>query len=181
MKIEDIRARCRIEDGHWIWTGATSDGHARIWAPDYTLHAGEMRTQTGRRAVWHVKTGKPIAAGWRVFQTCTMPGCIAPHCVEARPVSKQGEIVAASGKLKGRISRIKANRATGRTRSHLTPELIAEIQGSNEKGQQLAARLDLCRTIISKVRRGKALAFEPVGGLFSGLLAANSESARRAA
>lgn len=175
MNIEQIKDRCRIDEftGCWLWTGAKSSGWPRIWAPDYTLHSGELRTQTGRRAVWHVKTGKPIPSGWRVFGTCQARNCVNPAHMICEPTAQQGQKVAASGKLKGNIRRITANRATGRKRSSLSPALIAEILESPETGLQLERRLGVSRTTVSRVRTRKALAFDAVGGLFSGLLAMN--------
>ena len=173
MTLNEIKGRCRIEDGHWIWTGAKCEGVPRIWAPDYTSKGGRMVAQTGRRAVWHVKTGAPIPAGHRVFGTCTEPCCLHPLHMACRPVSEQGAMVAASGKLKGRVTRIAANRAIGRKRSMVTPEQIAIIQSSSKTGIQLAQELGLTRQIVSKHRSGRVTAFDPVGGMFSGLLIAS--------
>ena len=169
MKLSQLRERCRVEDGHWLWTGATSDGVPRIWAPDYTK-GGKMASQTGRRAAWHLKQGKPLPEGWRVFGTCTEPACVNPAHAVARPVDEQGAIVAESGKWKGSVRRIAANRAIGRRRSSMTPELFETIKTSKKTGQQIARETGLCRTTVSRVRSGKATAFEPVGGLFTGLL-----------
>jgi plasmid stabilization system protein ParE len=180
VNLDDIRARCVIDNGCWLWSGAMSKGWPRIWAPDYTNHNGELKTQTGRRAVWHVKTGGAIPAGWRVFGNCRNRNCIAPHHMECRPVAEEGARVAASEKLKGQVTRIAANRAIGRKRSHLTPELIELIRTSPKTGTAIAAETGLSRATVSRVRVGKALAFDAVGGLFTGLLAAN-EHHRRAA
>ena len=117
-----IKDRCRIDEftGCWLWTGAKSSGWPRIWAPDYTLHSGELRTQTGRRAVWHVKTSKPIPVRLASVLAPAKPELRQPgaHDLRAHPHSK-GQKVAASGKLKGNIRRITANWATGRKRSSL--------------------------------------------------------------
>lgn len=171
MTLEDLMGRCRIsETGCWLWAGAKSDGVPRIWAPDHTKHDGEKHTQTGRRAMWHVKTGKAIPNGWRVFGTCGEETCINPDHAVCRPVAEQGAQVARSGKLRGNVRKIAASRATGRKRSSLTPELIAIIHTSPKTGLQLERDLGIDHRTISKVRTGKATAFQPVGGMFSGLL-----------
>lgn len=170
--VSDLRDRCRLVDGHWLWAGALSDGYPRIWAPEHTTRGGGLVTQTGRRAMWHVKTGQAIPTGWRVFGTCGERTCIAPDHMVCRPVAEQGAVVAQKGSLKGNVRRIVANRASGRQRSKLTPELIALIHASDKTGLQLARELQVAPQTISKARQGKALAFEPVGGLFTGLLAA---------
>ena len=173
MNIEQIKDRCRIDEftGCWLWTGAKSSGWPRIWAPDYTLHSGELRTQTGRRAVWHVKTGKPIPAGWRVFGTCTARNCCNPAHMVCEPVAVQGQKVAASGKLKGNIVRITANRRTGRTRAGLDAETRQAVRHSEESGLALAERLGCSPQTISRIRNHRDAAFQPVGGMFTGLMA----------
>ena len=172
MNIEQIKDRCRIDEctACWLWTGAKSSGWPRIWAPDHTLHGGELRTQTGRRAVWHIKTGKPIAAGWRVFGTCTARNCVNPAHMVCEPVAVQGQKVAASGKLKGNIVRITANRRTGRAKAGLDAETRKAVRESEESGLALAARLGCSPQTISRIRNGRDLSFQPVGGMFTGLL-----------
>jgi predicted XRE-type DNA-binding protein len=179
--LQEIKGRCRInDDGCWIWTGAMSvDDYPRIYAPDFTA-GGKMRAQTGRRAVWHIKTGKPIASGWRVFGTCDDQLCLNPAHSVCQPVAERGAVVAASGKWRGSVTRLIANRRTGRRRSVLTPEMVAHIRSSTKKGIEVARELGVPRSQVSRVRSGKMPAFEPVGGLFSGLLAAN-DSTRKAA
>ena len=172
MTLNDIKGRCRVADGHWIWTGAKNEGVPRIWAPDYS-RGGRMAAQPGRRAVWHIKTGAPIPAGHRVFGTCSEPCCINPLHMACRTAAEQGVMVAASGKLKGRVARIAANRAIGRKRSMVTPAQIAIIQSSSKTGIQLAQELGLTRQIVSKHRSGRVTAFDPVGGMFSTLLIAS--------
>lgn len=166
--LEDIRGRCRMVDGHWIWAGALRpDGRANIYGPDYTK--GGMKTQIGPRAVWHVSTGKPIPNGWRVYGNCDEPACVNPAHIECTSPVARGKHVQETGALKGSPRRILANRAIGRKRATLTPALIAEIQLSPETGVQLTARLGIGRATISKARRGEARAFQ-AAGLFSGLM-----------
>lgn len=173
MTLDDIKGRCRIDGDCWLWTGALSAGWPRIWAPDHTLHGGKFASQHGRRAAWHIKTGEAIPAGHRVFGTCEHRNCLNPAHMVCRATAEQGQAVAATDRLKGVVNRIKANRASGRKRSHLTPDLIQTIHTSPETGQALAQRLGLSRSTVSKVRSGKPLAFDAVGGMFTGLLAAN--------
>ena len=181
LMLADVRGRCHIDDeGHWLWGGATSDGYPRIWAPEYTLHAGAMRTQTGRRAVYHLKVGKAIPKGWRVFSTCGERLCLNPEHSVCEAVAKRGAKVAASGKLKGVIARIVANRATNQRRSKLTAEMVETIRTSKATGLALAAQLGISHQLISRIRRGRPTAFDAVGGIFTGLLAANESIRRRA-
>jgi len=180
VTLDDIKARCVLQDGCWLWRGALSDGWPRIFAPDYTKKGGAKTSQPGKRAVWHVKTGKPIPSGWRVFGTCQAKTCCNPAHIQCQPVAEWGKRVAESGRLQGVMRRIVANRATGRARAKLTGQDVEEIMASEETGLVLASRYGVAPQTISKARHGKARAHQPVGGLFSGLLAAN-DSKRKAA
>lgn len=177
--LDEIRGRCRItEDGHWLWAGSLRpDGRANIYAPDCTN--GGMSTQPGPRAVWHCKTGKAIPKGSRVFGTCDEFACCNPDHVVCMSEQEYGIWVRKQGKWQGQVRRILANRAIGRTRAKLTPELIAEIQASPETGVALAARLGLSDSTVSKARRGAAAAFAGAG-MFSALIAVNDAGRRRA-
>lgn len=183
MTLDDIKARCFIDDeGHWIWKGANNEGkYPHVWAPDYSKDGAPMCTQTGRRAVWHLKTKQPIQKGWRVYGTCGHTLCLNPKHMACGPVSEWGKHLRDTGIFKNKPKRIAANRAIGQKLAKTTPESIADIMGSDESGLQIAERIDLSPQLISRVRNGKAgICWEPVGGIFSGLLAANETSKRRA-
>lgn len=179
--LKEIRDRCYLQDGHWLWRGALSEGWPRVAGPEYTRHEGrQVSSQHGRRAVWHIVNKKAIPEGWRVYGTCNERTCLNPEHLVCQPTAERGREIAASGEWKGNMRKITASRASGRRRSHLTPELIDYICNSPKTGKALAEELSLGRTVISNARRGKARSFQAVGGLFTGLLAAN-DSKRRAA
>lgn len=171
--LQKIKDRCRIDadTGCWIWAGALSAGkYPRIWAPDHTA-GGQLKAQNGIRAVWHVVTGKAIAPGHRVYhQQCTQNACVCPAHINCGPTASWGAQVARHGNWKGQSTRIQANRAIGRKRSHVTPELVREILHSDETGLQLAARLDIGPTLISRVRRGTMKSVQSVSNPFAGLM-----------
>ena len=178
--ITDVKGRCRIDDeGHWIWTGANIDGkHPRVVGPDHTR--GGTYTQTGKRAVWHMVKGRPIPAGWRVYSTCNVPLCLNPNHIACGPGTEVGQHWRETGVHKNSIAHKLANRKTSRARSTLTDEKAAEILASNESGAALCRRLGVSRNQVDKLRRGRPQAIQPLGGLFSGLLAANDRGVRRA-
>jgi hypothetical protein len=178
--LEDIRQRCVItEDGHWLWKGAlTAEGRPRIHAPDYTNN-GRMIPQSGPRAVVHCSTGRPIPVGWRAYGTCEHKTCCNPKCIKCTSEADFGAWLRRTGKYKGDVRRILANRATSRSRSVLTPERIAYIQTSPKLGKDLAVELGISETTVSKARRGESQAFQ-AAGLFSGLIAANQPGRARA-
>jgi hypothetical protein len=181
-KLSHVKERCFVEDGHWIWKGALSNKLPRLWAPDYTNHGGASSAQMGRRAVWHLKTGEPIPAGWRVFGTCDEPLCLNPAHMDCKTDAARGVEVAATGRLKGQVKRIMANRATNRKRSMVTPALVAEALASHETGVELAVRLGVGRHTISKIRvNGGMPSLAPVGSVFGALLWSANDSSREAA
>ena len=80
-------------------------------------------------------------AGWRVFGTCTAArNCCNPRIMVCEPVAVQGQKVAASGKLKGNIRRITANRKTGPIARGLDAETRQAVRQSEESGLALAER-----------------------------------------
>lgn len=198
--LEEVRGRCFIDDeGHWLWRGAMSAGFPRLYAPDWTatkkrfdaaianaegrrtenalikaaiVDAMEpvMASQPGRRAVHHIAKGEPLPKRWRAFGTCDEDACLNPDCASAGPGKAVGAQTRRTGRFKGVLKRILANRAIGRKRSHLTPELISEIRASSENGLAIAKRLNLGRTVVSRARVHGTPCHEPIGGLFSGLI-----------
>lgn len=169
--LAEVRDRCRIDEltGCWVWTGARSAGLPRIYAPNAD---GRMQGIPARRALWlMLNPGKVLPAGWRVWGTCDCVLCVNPEHARAGDAKAWGRHTSRSGKLLGDITRKVKARQSSQARSVLTPELIAQIQASSETGEQLAARLGVARSTISRARCGQVVCFEPVGGLFSGLMA----------
>lgn len=170
--IEEVRDRCFIDDeGHWIWRGAVSSGIARVYAPDWTTLNGGMRSQAGRRGVWHIENpGKALPKGWRVFATCKEPLCLNPKCAKVGTAVKQGATTTKLGKFKNQPKRILANRMTAKKLTRVTPELAAEILSSNEGHTEFQRRTGIGRETVRRVRNGRAVAYQPLGGMFSGLI-----------
>lgn len=170
MTLDDIRNRCVMRDDHWIFRGAKAEGKwPRIWAPDYT-NGGIMRAQVGRRAVWHVMTGKPIAPGLRVWGTCEHLDCLAPEHCKCGTTAEWGAFMSASGVHKTSIPRKVANLALSRKRSHLTIEQMREIQASSETGLALAKVYGVSDSTISKAKKGAHLIARVGGNPFAGLM-----------
>lgn len=172
VKLEDVKARCFISDnGCWEWRGGLSDGKwPRVHAPDHTKPGSPKTPQTGRRAVWHLLTGKPIPTGWRVYGTCPCAVCLNPEHMSCGTTAKLGKHSAKIGRFKNSPARVAANRKTGRLRSALSPETIAEIQDSSELNKVWAERLGVSPQTISRAKLGKMLAFQtahPFAGLMT--------------
>lgn len=169
MNIDDIKARCFITDeGHWTWKGAKSEGKfPRIWAPDYTK-GGHKTAQSGRRAIWHLKTGKPIPEGWRVWSTCDRHDCLNPDHIDCGPTGEWGKHMARIGKHKT-LSHAVTSRKNALKRMVLSPAQIQMVAASDQTGRALSRELGVSEQTISRVRTGRIVAHLPVGGMFSGL------------
>lgn len=128
-----------------------------------------MQTQTGRRAVWHLSTGKPIPNNHRVYGTCSNRQCLNPAHMKCGPSTEWGAHKSASGVHKTIKHQIGARKA-GRARSVLTPETYEEILTSSETGIAIAARLGVSMQTVSRARNGQMTCFQSVGDMFSSLI-----------
>ncbi|SDX13662.1 hypothetical protein SAMN05518669_103374 [Variovorax sp. YR634] len=169
--LEEVRGRCRIDEltKCWLWAGAVDRGQPKIYAPDWTNRDGALTTQTGQRAVWHMLNHHAIPKRWRVYSTCRTPCCLNPAHLKIGSHAEWGRDSAALGDLKGNIRVQIRNRRTGRARSELTPETYTEVLLSNEKGAEIARRLAISESTVSKARTGALVCFQPIGGFLSGL------------
>jgi hypothetical protein len=173
MNLATIRARCLIDEdtGCWHWTGALSDGRwPRIHAPNLSKPGNPMEVQTGRRVVWQLLTGKPIPPGHRVHGRCDDPQCLNPDHMRCGPTREWGAHLRRTGHYKNSPARVIANRASGRGRSKLTPAIIEQILLSDETGVALEKRLGVSNSLVSKVRQGKAIAWQGQANPFAGLM-----------
>ncbi len=177
--LQKIHGGCYVdEDEHWLWRGAVSDNNwPRVYSPNHSKPKSPKEVQTGRRAVWHAKHGKAIPNGWRVYGTCGKDKCISPEHMRCGPTSEWGAFTTALGTQKGNLRRIAANRAIGRKRSKMTKEIVDAVASSDARGIDLANDLGISDALVSGIRNGKAgLCWQPVGGVFAGLLRPMNES-----
>ena len=172
--LEEVKGRCFItEDGHWLWRGSVRpDGRANIYAPDYSTKGGDMTTQAGPRAVWHMHTGKPIPKTHRAYVVCGHPTCCNPECIRCTTEHMRGQFARRSGRHKGSPRHLAANRAIGAKRAKLTADQVLYVQTSPKTGIELAAELGVGRSTISKLRRGQNVVTKPGGAPnpFAGLM-----------
>lgn len=151
--IEKLRARCKVdEDGCWIWQGAYSKPKANPWpaiyAPDFTRDqsGATMTTQLGKRAVWHIVTGKPIADGHEVWSSCHKSGCVSPKCLRCGTRDERYAAISASGIMKH------ANNARMAAGHKLVIEKNRERFGmSQERVDAILAHPDLSLTKLAKM------------------------------
>ncbi|KRC36253.1 hypothetical protein [Acidovorax sp. Root219] len=170
--LEEIKGRCVVKDGHWLWRGALRpDGRPCIYAPDFTRHDGRLVTQCGMRAVWHTANGKAVPEGWRVYGSCDEWTCCNPAHVKCTSEVEFGQWLRETKRYRGQTKRILASRATGRRRAALSPLQVAYVMSSDKTGLALAAELGVSPATLSRYRRGQVPTVPPAGGMFSGLIA----------
>ena len=181
--LQRIKGRCTVDEitGCWIWKGATSQSNGgatrqpRMHSEDYTLDpTGKTKTvQTGNRAAWHAKTGKPIPKGHRVFKSaeCNDELCVNPDHLQCGTMKEWGQSVADKGIWKGIAVRINANRLIGRKQAALTPEQVRAIHASGDTGLALADRFEVSPQLVSRVRNQRmAYVRQAIGNPWGGLL-----------
>ena len=170
--IEEVKGFCRVDDitGCWVWAGAIDRGVPKIYAPDWSAHNGAMKTQTGQRAVWHITNRRFIPKGWRVYSTCRTACCLNPQHLKAASNAQWGRDRAATGELKGNIKVRTHVRKLGQARSELTHETYIEVMTSTEKGVDIAKRLGITESTVSKARTGVLVCFQPLSGMFTQLV-----------
>lgn len=167
--LKEVKERCHLEDGHWIWKGAVSNCGPNIHAPDYTNKGGALSCQRGARAVWHMQNKRAVPKGWRVFRACDEPNCVNPAHVRCIEHKEWGREVAESGNLKGSAKRVVANLITARKRSSLSPEAVSLILSSDKTQRELARELGVCRMTIQRVLSGRATVYTVAANPFAGL------------
>ncbi len=141
--LEKILSNCIDDGGCMRWQGSlsASAGHPKI------------RNRSGRRVVYEIAFG-PIPPKRFVGLKCECRDCLEPthmHLVTKSQASQKGN--ASPGvRLRKAVASAKAHRARGK----LTMEQAQEIKASSLSCDEGAERYGVDRTLISKIRRGRA-------------------------
>lgn len=147
--IDDLMARCRIDDltGCWLWAGA-KDGNGR---PSLWLPVLSRRVSLGV-AICVLRTGKAPGKGVVWHCTCTTTNCANPRHRTAGNRSSQ--------MLAARIRRSAATRAKiaagKRAVSPWDESVIADVRSSSEPLHAVAARHGMSIEHASNIRRGES-------------------------
>jgi hypothetical protein len=151
--LADLRGRCVIDGGCWIWRMAASNGkEPRAWYVD--PDTGKGRAWIGARLALRLATGiDPVGNVYRPI--CMDAKCINPDHLKTGTRAEVGAWWAGTGKLKGNPRVIAANTVTGRKYSKLTLADAALIRKSDETGIALAMQLGVNQTLVSAIRLGK--------------------------
>jgi len=131
--------------------------------------------QSVRRILWNNAYKKQLEIREIIRMSCENDLCVnVKHMMKDRKNSVQ------RGKQKNVIHAMKIAQGMRKSRAKLSMEAAREIRESDESNVVLAERYGVSRANISLVKLGKIYKEYPVGGFFSGLLAAN-DGKRKAA
>lgn len=154
--IEDLRARCKIDDicGCWLWQLSAIDGNS----PKVHVRTPEgNRIMRGRRAAVYL-SGRRICAGQVAYPAdeCRNEMCVNPDhaCVGSKALA--GAALRRTGRMRNIPSKIAAARKAWDQRGRkITPEMAAEIRSSTESTHELAKRMGLSQFTIWSCRVGQ--------------------------
>lgn len=166
--LEDLRIRCVIDDVTECWiypTVEAVDPRARVWLPPDVVNEEKGRTLTIRKAAW-ILAGKKLPKGHLVYgHVCVRLDCANPEHSRAASRANMGAAQAKSGRMKGDPARAITNRRNF-LKQALPMERIAEVKALLSQGlqnKQVAERLDLHPTTVSRIRKGTHVRMRSVG------------------
>lgn len=173
-----IKERCKIDCDCWVWSMSvtrTNGGktlNPSVHAMDYKL--GKRRLQGGYRAVWQAKTGEPIPDGkivYRNFKVCTNQLCLNPAHLKCGTRKQWGALMAKSDVMKGRETKIKANRKITDKLRAASDEQVLQVLAFVGTIKQASEKMGLSRHVVERIRRGRAkyahrAGFNPFQGLY---------------
>lgn len=146
--IEDVRDRSVIdaETGCWVVRGRRDKGSMILWMPA----ARQVLTLTAAMA-WLI-TGEKAKPGTMWVAMCGNSCCGNP---EHRQLGDRSLLMRIKRPTLDPAHRAKIQQAQLKRSKAYAPEVRAEIMASNETGEELAKRLGIDRSVVSKVRRGQ--------------------------
>lgn len=141
--IEAIHAKCTEEGDCWLWQGAMDKGTPRAKVNRKMVYV--------RRLVLEL-SGKEIKTNLRATTTCGDERCVNPDHVVAKTPSSINARTAMSTGFARKASRRAKISASRRKSSKVTPEMVAEIRGSEGPGSAIAERLGLSKSTVNSIR-----------------------------
>jgi hypothetical protein len=132
-------------------------GECLLWKQSCTP-SGYPRVANGYAHIkaWEAVHG-PVPPGLKVRRDCEETRCCAVPHMRLITRSQQNKLAAKRGAWKG-PARIAAITLAMRARGKLDPKKVQEILTSDETGAELAVRMNVSRSLISKVRKRQAWA-----------------------
>jgi len=150
MTLDDLQARCtdcEECDTRWSWAATLAGGVSPVMK-----HKG--KTVLPRRALWEIKTGKPVPSGICIVTTSHNPKCCNPDLLAA--VSK-AYVVRRTAKT-GAFSTLafRAKVAKGKRKdSKLADEAVADIRTGNDTPEAAAQKHGITRAYVCMLRNNR--------------------------
>lgn len=163
LTVEQLKARCVVDPAThcWLWQGAMSNGHPRIWTLDYARV--DKRVMQGSVAAWNISRQAPPRPGYFVFRGCQNKACVNPaHLREAASKAEIGQHIRRAGSRVGnsveaRRQNIRAAWAKAGT-VPTPPEIVRLIRAAPPEvtSRSMALAHGLSDQVISRIRRGQS-------------------------
>jgi len=152
--------RCTEEGDCLIWPGATNPkGLPVAW--------GGRATASGRRIVWEALTGQQLQPADCILMTCECVRCLNFAHMRKTDRSAVIRLGAKTGSHRSPKRAHKLRQAYAARTGYDGEALAAEVRSSTQTGVELARRLGISTSAVSKMRRGEA--WPAVGSPFAGL------------
>ncbi len=163
MNLEEIKANCDEEGECWIWNGAIS-------STGYPIAKVDGKCQLVRRVAYRLKIFAPkLLPRQPVIAKCDNKKCVNPACLRASTTSKVSQIAGKAGKLSGLAKGAKIAAFRRATTAKITMEIANAIRTSDETGPVLAARHNIDKALVNRIKRGGA--WKDYSNPFMGLMA----------
>lgn len=155
--VEDLRIRCRIDDetGCWLWGGASQDGAGMTWLPSLNT----VRVISFAALYLTDRTPKP---GHVSYMKCRNKMCCNPEHATSGTRKEASMHLAVVGHFKNNPKRMAALLAIAKKARALTDEQAQEIRVSAELGYQIAQRMGVSKSVVSRIRRGEVYRERPM-------------------
>jgi hypothetical protein len=149
--VESLRAMTVKQGDCWVWQGFIANRAPQVAAyPD-----GKKKMVSVRKLLRELISGQPQPAG-NYGHSCGNSSCVSPaHTVWRGQVSHmkvmaKNRVVTPALSLKLREAKVKSGEAK------LTEQAVVAIRSSDQTNAALARQLGVSRSLVSKVRLGKA-------------------------
>lgn len=151
LTLESILARCD-EFGECLrWAGPVANGSSQVYSEGRYLQA--------RRVVHELTKGCEIRKGYHPVMRCRDPQCLQFDHMTLLTTRQVAQLAAKEGRFSNpaRRAAIAAGKRNSPT-AKLSVEIAHEIFHSTESGPVLAARHNVHRSLVCRIKRGQSWA-----------------------
>lgn len=152
--LDDVRARCSVDDASGCWTWPGSVAHGKKHLTPVAWYPAERRLVTVARIVWQLSGDDPTTPF--VWRTCTNDRCCSRVHLAGGTRAEWGAFVRETRRWQGNPEVSARNRQSriDHGMAKLTPAMAALIHHSPLRNRDLAPLLGVSQKSISSVRRG---------------------------